>query len=87
MIRLHIFRDATREEHVDEAGRWHREGGPALVCSTGTEAWYRHGKLHREDGPAIVDPGSGYKAWFLDGVTQRVEHPSGVVFSRASAAV
>ena len=68
----------TREEH-SEGGVWHREDGPALICSHGVEAWYLNGQLHREDGPAIVD-GLGYKAWFIHGVKTRVEHNSGVIY-------
>jgi len=62
-------------------GVWHRECGPALECSDGSEAWYFQGKFHREDGPAISDP-PGYKAWFVHGEKVRVEFPSGVVFTK-----
>lgn len=84
MIQLRIFKEYTRDEYL-EAGVWHREDGPALRVSDGLEAWYRYGKLHRADSPAISDQSSGYKAWFLDGVVQRVEHPSGVIFEQAKA--
>jgi hypothetical protein len=51
----------------------HREGGPALIHSDGTQFWYRDGKLHREDGPAItyVD---GTCIWYKHGV--QMYHPS-----------
>lgn len=74
----------VRDEYLED-GLLHREDGPAVVCSDGLEAWYRHGLLHREDGPAVADPGTHYLAWFRDGVAQRVEHGSGVVFSLAPA--
>ena len=67
----------SREEYIDENGKWHREDGPAMKCD-GSEAWWIHGQLHREDGPAIVD-NSGYKAWWINGKQTRVEFPSGLV--------
>jgi hypothetical protein len=57
----------------DETERWklpngdyHREDGPALVCSM-YKAWYIDNRLHREDGPAI-EFYTGFKCWYLNGV-------------------
>ena len=49
----------------DKGGR-HREDGPAVICSDGTQYWYINGKLHREDGPArIYSDGEQY--WYING--------------------
>ena len=29
---------------------------PAMICSDGTQKWYRHGLLHRDNGPAVIAP-------------------------------
>lgn len=56
---------------LDEAGKYHRENGPAVVPKSeskpGIGEWYRHGLLHREDGPAVVsvpDMPSFHEWWF-----------------------
>lgn len=38
----------------NELGQYHRDGGPAIVCADGYEAYYINGKRHREGGPAIL---------------------------------
>lgn len=43
-----------RREFRDEAGRLHRDHGPALIHASGSCKWYRHGRRGREDGPARV---------------------------------
>jgi hypothetical protein len=84
LLLVNTYRDpntrlpVTREEFYDE-GKLHKEDGPALKCSDGSEAWYLNGVFHREDGPAISDS-SGYKAWWVQGIRKRVEFPSGRVF-------
>jgi hypothetical protein len=78
--------------HVDVKGRFHREDGPALGYSDGTEMWYIHGVLHRNDGPAVVSVLSdGYtnndsiersrnvcytREWFVDGKRHRTDGPA-----------
>ena len=44
----------------------HREDGPAIEYTDGSEEWYKNGKLHREDGPAIKWV-NGPKFWHLNG--------------------
>lgn len=44
----------------------HRQGGPAVEYTDGTQFWYQRGKLHREDGPA-VEYTNGKKYWYLYG--------------------
>jgi len=49
--------------------KYHREDGPAVVCSNGYKYWYKQGQLHREDGPAVEYPDGRYtNQYFLDGV-------------------
>jgi hypothetical protein len=47
-------------------GKLHREDGPAIIESDGSEYWYKNGKLHREDGPAIACK-DGTKHYYLNG--------------------
>ena len=44
-----IFNHCSRW-YVD--GELHRDGGPAVQYTDGSEMWYREGQLHRVDGPA-----------------------------------
>lgn len=46
----------------NEAGRLHREDGPAVECNDIKE-WFINGDLHRIDGPA-VEYTDGDKLWF-----------------------
>ncbi len=41
-------------EHRDEDGQWHRDDGPAVIESNGSQWWFRHGEIHRDDGPAMI---------------------------------
>ena len=56
-------------------GRYHRDFGPAITCSDGTQQWFKDGRLHREDGPALVWP-DGTKEWFCNGKLHRVGGPA-----------
>lgn len=47
-------------------GQIHRIGGPAIIGSDGTKAYYEHGQLHRADGPAITTP-DGEEYYFEHG--------------------
>jgi hypothetical protein len=57
---------------INEAGEYHREGGPAYEWGDGCKEWYKEGKLHREDGPAIEHI-NGSKVWYKNGVRHREE--------------
>ena len=54
-------------EWINLRGYWHRNDGPALVCSNGDKHWCRHGKLNRFDGPAI-EYSNNRRYWFIDDV-------------------
>lgn len=47
-------------------GLLHREDGPAVIWTDGTQLHYADGKLHREDGPA-VHGGPGGSEWWREG--------------------
>jgi hypothetical protein len=45
---------------------YHREDGPAVICSDGYEAWYINDELHNPNGPAVTYP-DGSKQWYING--------------------
>ncbi|MCR4330295.1 MAG: hypothetical protein NUV49_00170, partial [Patescibacteria group bacterium] len=57
----------------------HREDGPAIEWSDGSQHWYLNGKLHREDGPAIVYS-DRTQHWYLNGKLHREDGPA-IVYS------
>jgi len=61
-----IQSDGTIKWH-NEAGRLHREDGPAIEWADGTKYWCLNGKYHREDGPA-GEFANGTKVWFLNDI-------------------
>ena len=64
-------------------GKLHRINGPALVTSTGAEAWYFNGLPHREGGPAYIHK-SGLREWYRHGVRHRDDGPA-IEFSDGSS--
>jgi len=61
----------------------HREDGPAVILSSGSLFWYKHGMIHRVDGPAIENI-TGTKVWYANGSIHResgpaIIHPDGTV--------
>ena len=60
-------------------GKLHREDGPAITCSDGTQFWYLNGKAHREDGPAYSHP-NGTQIWHLNGKLHREDGPA-IIYS------
>jgi hypothetical protein len=55
-------------------GKKHREDGPAVKYSDGSEYWFLNDFLHRDDGPAVID--GGYGAWYQHGKLHRVDGPA-----------
>jgi hypothetical protein len=47
------------------SGLAHKDDGPAVEQSDGTNIWYINGKIHREDGPAI-EYADGGKRWYIN---------------------
>ena len=56
-------------------GVLHREDGPAIILSSGSQLYYRHGKEHRIDGPA-VEWAIGSKEWWVNGQLHREDGPA-----------
>ncbi len=63
MNRLIIDEDGTKR-WINEKGLLHREDGPALEYSFGSNYWYFNGEYHREDGPAIEYNDGGKSYWY-----------------------
>ena len=59
----------------NDAGKIHREDGPAYINTNGSKAWLISGQYHRLDGPAFIWP-DGYKEWCINGKTHRVDGPA-----------
>ncbi len=59
----------------DDGGRWHRDGGPAMIWTDGTQFWYQHGELHRDGGPAEVRP-DGTQFWHQHNKLHRDDGPA-----------
>jgi hypothetical protein len=53
--------------------------GPAVICSDGTEYWYKDGLPHREGGPAIND--KYISCWCINGRLHREDGPAVVTKS------
>ena len=56
---------------LDEQGRPHRLGGPAIITDGGTRFWFVEGRLHRTDGPA-VEYASGRTETWINGLPSNV---------------
>jgi hypothetical protein len=65
----------TLIRHFDEHGRLHREDGPAVIWSDGSQNWWQHGKIHRDDGPAVV-LADGAQYWYQHGELHREDGPA-----------
>lgn len=61
---------------VNDAGDFHRVGGPAVVYGNGGERWYINGKLHREDGPAVTHSSGRITKWYFNGHLHREGAPA-----------
>lgn len=48
-------------------GELHREDGPAIDWSDGSQFWFKHGKLHRLEGPAVISSIHG-TGWYIEGI-------------------
>jgi hypothetical protein len=56
----------------------HREDGPAIERTDGTQEWRVNGKRHRLDGPAVEkETSSGsYQEWWVNGKRHRLDGPA-----------
>ena len=62
-------------EYRNENGEKHREDGPAVIYSDGTQCWCKNGKLHREDGPAAIYS-NGTQCWYKNDKLHRENGPA-----------
>jgi hypothetical protein len=70
------MKDLVLEEFFLQGTRLlHREDGPAVTLSNGTEVWYQTGLKHRVGGPAVVRK-DGYQAWYQHGIRHRIDGPA-----------
>ena len=51
--------------YYNNAGKRHRENGPAVEYVSGAKHWYYNGQLHRLDGAAVVWA-NGTEFWWLN---------------------
>jgi hypothetical protein len=72
----HVLEDDTIEYRLPN-WKFHRTGGPAVICPDGGQYWYQNGVLHREDGPAVIHS-NGRKTWFRYGKVHRTQGPAAV---------
>jgi hypothetical protein len=52
--------------YYDEEGRLHREDGPAIERTDGSQEWFFEGERHRGDGPAIIRADGTTEWWWFD---------------------
>ncbi len=62
-------------EWRDEHGELHRDDGPAMIKTDGTQQWYQHGLLHRDDGPAVIYA-NGAQEWYQRDEWHRDDGPA-----------
>lgn len=68
-----VIVNGTVSHYVD--GLLHREDGPAIERSAGSEEWYIRGKRHRADGPAFISV-SGIEIWYFEDKLHREDGPA-----------
>lgn len=61
-----VVDDEGTRRWYNQEGNIHREDGPAVEWTDGSNWWYINGNVHREDGPAIEDV-NGEKIWYING--------------------
>lgn len=61
--------------YLDDDGRPHRIGAPAIVFADGSTHWLKHGNLHRDNGPA-VENADGTRQWWQHGLAHRLDGPA-----------
>lgn len=56
-------------------GFLHRDNGPAVEMTCGTQKWYQHSRLHRVGAPALICF-NGIKEWYKDNLLHRLDGPA-----------
>ncbi len=62
-------------EYLNDKSQLHREDGPAVIYTDGSQRWYKNGKIHREDGPAKIYS-NGAQVWYKNGELHRKDGPA-----------
>ena len=63
------------QRFYDENGDLHRDNDePALICTYGSQYWYKHGLQHRVNGPAVIT--CTYEEWRQNGKLHRLDGPA-----------
>jgi len=71
----HVSSNKNTLRFYDENGNLHRDNDePALICTYGSQYWYKHGLQHRENGPAVIT--HTYEEWRQNGKLHRVDGPA-----------
>jgi hypothetical protein len=65
-------------EYRNDKGQIHRIGGPAVICTDGTQEYYREGKIHRTDGPALIVPDGTVEYWMAGIEYTKEDYPKAV---------
>ncbi len=60
--------------YYNELGQLHRDDGPALITTDGSEYWYLHGSRHRIGGPAFIR--NHVVAYYDNGQLHRLDGPA-----------
>lgn len=70
-----------KQRWFDRSSRLHRDYGlPAVIGTSGTRQWYRHGKRHRDgDLPAVVRADKAI-TWWRDGLQHRDDGKPAVIY-------
>jgi len=53
--------------YFDTLGNRHRDDGPAVIRSDGTQEWYQNGLHHRDNGLPAVETNNGNLSWYRNG--------------------
>ena len=71
-----IIKADGRQEWRDNAGKLHRDDGPAIISKNGAQEYWYHGTCHRVGGPAIVSADGRSYQWRHFGKLHRTDGPA-----------
>ena len=78
---LWVHKDGVRLQAIKD-GNFHRDKGPAMIYSDGSEEWLSQGKLHRDGGPAVIWANQS-EEWWQEGNRHRDDGPA-VIYADGS---
>lgn len=81
-----LYKEYIRSSNGDQfwlqAGKLHRDDGPAVIRADGRLCWCHEGDYHRVDGPAIIFP-DGTEKWIIKGRLHRDNGPAVTITGHA----